>query len=135
MIYRRLGRTNLRVSAVGFGSWQFGGEWNMTFTQPEASTLLARAKEKGINLIDTAECYGDGTSEALIGGYLKTDKRADWVIATKFGHQFHGLFNRSDHWTAAEVMQQLEGSLSRLGTDYIDLYQFHSGGEDRKSVV
>ncbi len=129
MIYRRLGRTNLKVSAVGFGSWQFGGEWNMTFTQPEASALLARAKAKGINLIDTAECYGDGTSEALIGGYLKTDTRADWVIATKFGHQFHDLFNRSDHWSAAEVIQQLEGSLKRLGTDYIDLYQFHSGGD------
>lgn len=130
MIYRRLGRTNLKVSAVGFGSWQFGGEWNMTFTQPEASKLLSRAKEKGINLIDTAECYGDGTSETLIGGYLKTDKRADWVIATKFGHQFHGLFNRTDHWSATEVLKQLDGSLARLGTDYIDLYQFHSGGDD-----
>jgi len=130
MIYRRLGRTNLKVSAVGFGSWQLGGEWNMTFTQPEASKLLARAKEQGINLIDTAECYGDGTSEAFIGGFLKTQKRSDWVIATKFGHQFHGLFNRTDHWTAAEVLKQLDGSLARLGTDYIDLYQFHSGGDD-----
>ncbi len=128
MKYRRLGTTGLRVSVVGFGSWQFGGEWGKTFTQAEVDQLLGRAKDKGINLIDTAECYGDTLSESFIGNFIK-GQRKDWVIATKFGHKFHGLFNRTDHWSPAEVLQQLENSLKALQSDYIDLYQFHSGGD------
>lgn len=126
MKYRRLGKTGLKVSVVGFGSWQFGGEWGKTFSQTEVDQLLGHAKDKGINLIDTAECYGDTLSESHIGQFIK-GQRKDWVIATKFGHKFHGLFNRSDHWSPAEVLQQLDNSLKALQTDYIDLYQFHSG--------
>ncbi|MCX6573391.1 MAG: aldo/keto reductase, partial [Candidatus Aminicenantes bacterium] len=59
MKYRTLGRTGLKVSVVGVGTWQLGGEWGKTFTQPEVDALLDRAAEAGINLIDTAECYGD----------------------------------------------------------------------------
>ncbi|MEK7764707.1 MAG: aldo/keto reductase, partial [bacterium] len=128
MIYRTLGRTGMKVSVVGFGSWQFGGEWSKTFTQAEADALLNRAKERGINLVDTAECYGDGTSERLIGQAL-TGQRKDWVIATKFGHKFHGLFERTDHWKPADVLAQLDQSLKNLQTDYVDLYQFHSGSD------
>ena len=128
MIYRTLGRTGMKVSVVGFGSWQFGGEWSKTFTQAEADALLNRAKERGINLVDTAECYGDGTSERLIGQAL-TGQRKDWVIATKFGYKFHGLFERTDHWKPADVLAQLDQSLKNLQTDYVDLYQFHSGSD------
>jgi aryl-alcohol dehydrogenase-like predicted oxidoreductase len=130
MRYRVLGKTNLRVSVIGVGTWQFGGEWGVDFSQSQVDAILDAAADCGINLIDTAECYGAGTSEAFIGGFLKTQKRSDWVIATKFGHQFHDLFNRTDHWTAAEVLKQLDESLARLGTDYIDVYQFHSGGDN-----
>jgi len=128
MKYRRLGNTGLKVSVVGFGSWQFGGEWGKAFTQSEADRLLGRAKELGVNLIDTAECYGDTASEGFIGNYIK-DRRRDWVIATKFGHKFHSAFNRTEHWKPEEVKQQLENSLRALRTDYIDLYQFHSGSD------
>ena len=58
MKYRRLGKTNLRVSVIGIGTWQFGGEWGKDFTQAEVFRMLSRAKDLGINLIDTAECYG-----------------------------------------------------------------------------
>ena len=129
MKYRRLGKTGLRVSVVGVGTWQFGGEWGKRFTQQEVDRLLGRAKELGINLIDTAECYGDHVSETLIGRSIKKD-RQDWIIATKFGHKFHGNFERTDHWSPNEVVQQLEASLKALGTDYVDVYQFHSGGDD-----
>lgn len=127
MKYRRLGRTGLKVSVVGVGTWQFGGEWGRGYTQDEASAVLRKAKETGINLIDTAECYGDHLSERLIGGFLKNDRREDWVIATKFGHRFAELFRRDERWTADDARGQLERSLRALGTDYIDVYQFHSG--------
>ncbi|MCI3919103.1 aldo/keto reductase [Paenibacillus sp. TRM 82003] len=130
MKYRRLGRTDLKVSVIGVGTWQFGGEWGRTYTQQEADAVLRRCKEVGINLIDTAECYGDHLSEELIGGYLKKDRREDWVVATKFGHHFNDLFERDQLWTAADVEKQLDASLKALGTDYIDLYQFHSGTDE-----
>jgi aryl-alcohol dehydrogenase-like predicted oxidoreductase len=126
MKYRILGKTGLNVSVVGLGTWQFGGEWGQSFTQPVVNAIIDKGRQVGINLIDTAECYGDHLSETLVGTALRGD-RHQWVVATKFGHQFHANFNRSDHWGAAEVKQSLEASLKALQTDYIDLYQFHSG--------
>lgn len=127
MKYRTLGKTGLKVSVIGLGTWQFGGEWGKTFDQQEANNILKTAKEEGINLIDTAECYGDHTSEKLIGNFIRGDRREDWIIATKFGHKFTGHLDRIQAWSANEVQQQLEASLAALQTDYIDLYQFHSG--------
>jgi myo-inositol catabolism protein IolS len=124
MKFRRLGKSGINVSVIGVGSWQFGGEWGKEFSQSDANNILSRAKELGINLIDTAECYGDHLSEQLIGEAIKGN-RDQWIIATKFGHKFHSNFNRTDHWSAQEVRQQLEDSLAALQTDYIDLYQAH----------
>jgi aryl-alcohol dehydrogenase-like predicted oxidoreductase len=125
MKYRRLGKTDLRVSVIGVGTWQFGGEWGVQFSDAQVAAILARARDLGINLIDTAECYGDHTSEALIGRAIERE-RDRWVIATKFGHQFHGHMNRTDERSAGQVMRQLEDSLRALRTDYVDVYQFHS---------
>ncbi|MBY0084730.1 aldo/keto reductase [Brevibacillus sp. M2.1A] len=130
MKYRRLGKTDLNVSVIGVGTWQFGGEWGMDFSQEAVDQILDKAKDLGINLIDTAECYGDHLSEQLIGGYLKKSRREDWIVATKFGHHFHDKFSRTNHYGAVEVQQQLEKSLQALQTDYIDLYQFHSGPDE-----
>lgn len=129
MKYRRLGNTDLTVSVVGVGTWQFGGEWGRVFEQQEANAILGRAKDLGINLIDTAECYGDHVSERLVGAAVKGE-RDKWIIATKFGHRFHSNFERTDHWTAAEVVQQLDDSLRALQTDYVDICQFHSGKDE-----
>ena len=126
MKYRRLGKTNLNVSVVGVGTWQFGGEWGINYSQSEATDILLRAKDLGINLIDTAECYGDHTSEQFIGQVIK-DQRQDWILASKFGHKFHANFERSQLFKPEEVILQLEESLRVLQTDYLDLYQFHSG--------
>jgi aryl-alcohol dehydrogenase-like predicted oxidoreductase len=125
MKYRRLGMTNLRVSVIGIGTWQFGGEWGKEFSQDEVSAMLGRARDLGINLIDTAECYGDHSSEALIGGAIH-DERDRWIIATKFGHKFHGYMNRTDERGPEQVVRQLEESLRALRTDYVDLLQYHS---------
>jgi len=130
MKYRTLGRTGLKVSVVGLGGWQFGGEWGQSFTQPEVDAILDRAAEAGINLIDTAECYGDHLSERLIGDYLSRHGRDRWVVATKFGHQFTGFMGRTDGFSADAVRAQLVASLRALRTDRIDLYQFHSGPDE-----
>ncbi|MBE7471302.1 MAG: aldo/keto reductase [Anaerolineae bacterium] len=128
MKYRQLGKTDLNVSVIGVGTWQFGGEWGKAFTPEEVKGLLGRAGELGLNLIDTAECYGDHLSEALIGQAIEGE-RDRWIIATKFGHKFPGPFERIDQWSPQEVQQQLEDSLRALRTETIDLYQFHSGSD------
>jgi len=128
MRYRKLGKTGLQVSVVGIGTWQFGGEWGKQFTQDEVSRILGRGLELGINLIDTAECYGDHLSEALIGQAVH-GHRQEWIIATKFGHRFVGHLHREELWSPDDVRRQLEDSLRALRTDYIDLYQFHSGSD------
>jgi myo-inositol catabolism protein IolS len=125
MKYRRLGKTNLRVSVIGIGTWQYGGEWGKDFTQLEVDRIFNAARETGINLIDTAECYGDHLSERFVGAAIRRD-REKWVLATKFGHKFHSHMNRTDERTAADMIVQVEDSLKALQTDWIDLLQYHS---------
>ncbi|MFI5378167.1 MAG: aldo/keto reductase [Tepidisphaerales bacterium] len=125
MQYRMLGKTNLRVSVIGLGTWQFGGEWGKSFTVAEVEAIVHRAADLGINLIDTAECYGDHLAESLLGPAI-AGQRDRWIIATKFGHKFLGHMNRAEPRSAPEVMQQLEDSLRALCTDYVDIYQYHS---------
>ncbi|GGE29692.1 oxidoreductase [Pullulanibacillus camelliae] len=128
MKYRRLGKTNLDVSVVGIGTWQFGGDWGKDFNQSEVDAILSRAKALGINLIDTAECYGPHhLSESFIGDYLSRDRREEWVIASKFGHHWEEQWEHA--WDTQAVQKQLDASLKALQTDYIDLYQFHSGSD------
>ena len=129
MQYRRLGRTGLNVSVVGVGTWQFGGEWGREFTQGDADAVLGRAADLGINLVDTAECYGDHLSESLVGRAIRRN-RDHWIVATKFGHRFRGHLEREQLWQPEEVRRQLEDSLRALGVEAIDLYQFHSGTDE-----
>ena len=101
MKYRTLGSTGLKVSVIGIGTWQFGGEWGKDFQQAEVDAMFARGHELGINLVDTAECYGDHLSESLIGRAIE-GKRKDWIIATKFGHRYLGFKGRGDARIAFE---------------------------------
>ncbi|MCT2537004.1 aldo/keto reductase [Aquibacillus koreensis] len=130
MKYRRLGSTDLDVSVIGIGTWQFGGEWGKDFTQMEVDQILDKGREVGINLLDTAECYGDHLSESFIGDYLSRNNREDWIVATKFGHHFIDNFERTRQWKADQVLKQLDHSLKSLKTDYIDLYQAHSCSDE-----
>lgn len=133
MRYRRLGKTDISVSVIGIGTWQFGGEWGKIFEQAEVNAMLEKAAELGANLIDTAECYGDHLSEKLIGQAIK-GQREKWIVATKFGHKFKPNFERGCLFEPAQVQEQLEESLRSLKTDYIDLYQFHSGTDEMFDV-
>jgi aryl-alcohol dehydrogenase-like predicted oxidoreductase len=130
MRYRVLGKTNLRVSVIGVGTWQFGGEWGVDFSQSQVDAILDAAAEQGINLIDTAECYGpDHLSEKLIGDYLSRRDRSKWIVATKFGHRFKSFMSRDDDYSLDGIQKQLDDSLKALRVDVIDLYQFHSGSD------
>lgn len=130
MKYRRLGKTGLQVSAIGIGTWQLGNQWGKQFEQREVNSLFARAGELGINLVDTAECYGHHVSEHFIGHAL-TGCRERWIIATKFGHNRASELAAELHWQPGQVQLQLEASLRALQTDYIDIYQFHSGTREQ----
>lgn len=129
MKYRVLGKTGMKISVVGVGTWQFGGEWGGAFDQSQADAIIGKARDLGINLIDTAECYGDHHSERLVGNAIRGD-RQNWVVATKFGHKFHSNFERTEVWSAEQVRESLEDSLRALQTDYVDLLQFHSGTDE-----
>jgi len=74
MKYRRLGKSGLEVSVIGIGTYQFGGEWGKDFTQREVDAILNSGEECGINLIDTAECYGDHLAEQLVGSQTKRSR-------------------------------------------------------------
>jgi myo-inositol catabolism protein IolS len=127
MRYRSLGKTGVEVSSIALGTHQFSGEWARQYTAADVAAMLTRARELGINLLDTAECYGNHAVESLIGEAIQED-RGNWLIATKFGHAYlDGSEKKSDAWSAALVQRQLEDSLKALRTDRIDLYQFHSG--------
>ena len=129
MRYRVLGSTGLQVSVIGLGTWQFGGEWGRDFSQAEVDAILDQAAESGINLIDTAECYGDHLAERLVGDYLSRHNRSRWFVATKFGHHFNKFMDRDDDFSPDDVRRQLEASLRALRVETLDLYQFHSGGD------
>jgi len=130
MRYQSLGKTNLRVSVIGLGTWQFGGEWGVNFSQEQVDAILDAAADCGINLIDTAECYGpDHFSEKLVGDYLSRRDRSRWIVATKFGHRFKSFMSRDDDFSIGGVQKQLDDSLKALRVGTIDLYQFHSGSD------
>jgi len=133
MNYRLLGRTGLRVSELCFGTMTFGGKsfWSNIGKQgqAEADQLVGKVLDSGINFIDTANVYSEGESEKITGRALGV-RRKDVVLATKLrgrigpGPNDRGLSRK-------HVMDAIDASLTRLGTDYIDLYQIH--GFDRRT--
>ncbi|TKB24273.1 aldo/keto reductase [Desulfopila sp. IMCC35006] len=127
MRYKQLGRTGLLVSELCFGTMTFGGKgfWSVIGQLPQdaADTLVGRVLDAGINFIDTANVYSEGESETILGKALR-QRRKDVVLATKvFGRMGPGP--NEVGLSRGHIMQAVEDSLTRLGTDYIDLYQIH----------
>jgi aryl-alcohol dehydrogenase-like predicted oxidoreductase len=121
---QRLGESGLWVSEVGLGTNNFGTRLD----EGQARKVLNAALERGITLIDTADMYGNGSSETLLGKTLGS-RRHDVVLATKVGKPM----GKSRHQTGLSrrwIVKAIENSLGRLGTDYIDLYQLHEPDPD-----
>jgi aryl-alcohol dehydrogenase-like predicted oxidoreductase len=126
MLYRTLGRTGMKVSPYALGAMMFGAMGNPD--HDEATRMVHRALDAGINLVDTADMYSHGESEEIVGAALK-GRRDDVVLATKFHLPMGEDPNRrgnSRRW----VMTAVEDSLRRLQTDHIDLYQVHRPDPD-----
>ena len=115
--YRALGKTGLRVSTLGFGGSEVGYQ---AVAQKTVDKILNTALDAGINVIDTAECYADG--ETLIGKAI-SKRRAEVVLMTKCGHAPVG--SDSD-WEPRMLARSIDRSLKKLGTDHVDVMQFHS---------
>ncbi|MCU1734538.1 MULTISPECIES: aldo/keto reductase [unclassified Pseudomonas] len=120
MIYRPLGRSGLQVSALTLGSMMFGEQ-----TRTEDSLrIIDKAWDQGVNFIDTADVYNAGRSEEIVGEGIARH-RHDWVLATKVGYgPADGVPNRSG-LSRKHIFNAIEASLTRLGTDYLDIYYLH----------
>jgi aryl-alcohol dehydrogenase-like predicted oxidoreductase len=133
MHYRELGRTGIKVSAIGFGAWAIGGTasasgaplgWGKT-NDEESLAAIRRARDLGVTFFDTSDSYGFGRSESLLGIVL-SGKRESFVIGTKYGVFKASDGNMKKDFSRRHIFHAVDGSLKRLRTDYIDLYQAHN---------
>ena len=131
MRYNLLGNTGLYVSELCLGAMTFGGTGGMwqaigKLGQGEVTTLVGKAFDAGVNFIDTADVYAEGQSERLVGGALQSLGRAreQVVIATKVRGRVGPGVNQVG-LSRAHILASIDGSLERLGLDYVDLYQIH----------
>lgn len=122
MEYRHFGRTDLKVSAIGFGCWEVGGTYGH-IEESEFRRAVATAIDNGVTCFDTAEAYGMGVSEEALARAL-VGRRNDIVIATKFGVGYEEMPNRRDS-SRARVLASIDRSLQRLRTDHVDIYLVH----------
>jgi aryl-alcohol dehydrogenase-like predicted oxidoreductase len=129
---RAFGNSGLRTSAIGFGTWALGSDWWGDHEPPDR--LISRALDLGITFFDTADTYGSGTNEEIVGDALaRAGARRDEIqLSTKFGYVLdadrkgHAEGERPHDWSPAHAGRALEASLRRLRTDHIDLYQLHN---------
>ena len=119
MDYRNLGRSGLKVSPLCLGTMMFGGATD----EPTAQRIIAKAREAGVNFIDTADAYNRGRSEEVTGRAI-SNQRDQWVLATKLANPM-GEGPNAGGLSRKWIMRAVDASLRRLGTDYIDIYYLH----------
>ncbi len=124
MKYRQLGDSDLNVSEISLGSWL---TYSGGVERAQAEACVEKAFEVGINFIDTANVYGRGASETLLGEVLKNRPRDAYVLATKL---YFPMSETDKGLSAAQIHKQIDDSLRRLKTDYVDLYQCHRYDEE-----
>lgn len=137
MEFRILGRTGLKVSALGIGTWQLSGPVSLDgkadgFPDPgkgKAIDLIGACGDLGINFIDSAEIYGDGEGERRVGEAIR-GKRDQWIVSTKFGIRRGNNGERIENVRPDTIRVSLENSLKRLQTDYVDIYLYHSSPDN-----
>jgi aryl-alcohol dehydrogenase-like predicted oxidoreductase len=121
MQQRTFGRTGRDVSAIGLGTWQLGADWG-DVGEDDAFAVLETALERGITLFDTADVYGDGRSETLIGRFVAANPGAELTVATKMGRR---LPQEHANYSAANFRAWTDRSRRNLGVDTLDLVQLH----------
>jgi aryl-alcohol dehydrogenase-like predicted oxidoreductase len=121
MQQRILGRTGRSVSVISLGTWQLGGDWG-TVTEADARTVLDASVDSGVTMFDTADVYGDGRSEQLIGGYLADNPGLDIFVATKIGRRADQV---ASNYTLAHFREWVDRSRANLRTERLDLVQLH----------
>src|SRR5664279_4524394 len=119
---RELGRTGRQVSIIGLGSWQLGGDWGEV-DDGDAMGVLNAAVDSGVTFLDTADVYGDGRSERLVGRLLRERYDADLTVATKMGRRADPLVPEA--FTVDAFRGWLDRSRENLGVDTVDLVQLH----------
>jgi 1-deoxyxylulose-5-phosphate synthase len=124
MKYRQLGDSDLQISEISLGSWL---TYSGGVEREAAAQCVEKAFEVGINFIDTANVYGTGASETFLGEVLKGRPRDSYVLATKL---YFPMSATDKGLSAAQIHKQIDASLSRLQTDYVDLYQCHRYDEE-----
>jgi aryl-alcohol dehydrogenase-like predicted oxidoreductase len=133
MQYRTLGRTGIRVSEIGFGAWAIGGSaeasgvpigWGKSIDD-DSLAAIRRARDLGVTFFDTADSYGFGRSESLLGIVLSRHRK-DVVIATKVGVVRTSTGDLRKDFSKQHIYHAVDGSLKRLRSDYIDVYQMHN---------
>src|SRR5215469_230755 len=122
MEFRPFGRTDLNVSAIGFGCWEIGGTYGR-IDESDFQRAVAQGIDSGITCFDTAEAYGMGASEEALARAL-AGQRNGVVIATKFGVGYEEMPNRRDS-SRARIVASINNSLRRLKTDHVDIYLVH----------
>jgi myo-inositol catabolism protein IolS len=122
MEYRQFGRTDLKISAIGFGCWEIGGTYGR-IDESEFQRAVAQAVDDGITCFDTAEAYGMGVSEEALARALGP-RRNQVVLATKFGVGYDEMPNRRDS-SRVRILASIDKSLQRLKTDHVDIYLVH----------
>lgn len=122
MEYLKLGKSDLNVSRIALGTWAIGGSNWDNYNEEQAKRAIEVSVDIGINFIDTAPAYGGGRAEELIGQVIK-NKRDRVILATKCGLDIKNRYRKD--LSPEFIERDLAGSLKRLGTDYIDLYQCH----------
>ncbi len=122
MNYRKLGKTGFEVSEISLGTWQVGGKWGSKFDHDLAESIIRKAIDSGVNFIDTADVYSDGESERAVGKAVQLSGK-EVRVATKCGRQINPHVNKG--YTPAALRGYVEDSLTRIGTDCLDLIQLH----------
>ena len=122
MQYRRLGSTGWEVSAVGFGAWAIGADWGAV-SEPDAMAALNAAVDGGVNFIDTADVYGDGRSEQIVGRLLRERPHEEIIVATKAGRRLDP--HVAGGYTAENLAAFVDRSLDNLAVDALPLLQLH----------
>jgi aryl-alcohol dehydrogenase-like predicted oxidoreductase len=124
MKYRLLGNSGLRVAEISLGTMTFGEDWGWGSGKEEARKIYEAYRAAGGNFVDTANIYTNGTSETLVGEFIR-DHRQEVVVATKFTNSAPGNDPNSGGNHRKNMVQSVEASLRRLHTDYVDLYWLH----------